>query len=109
MKYLLSIILNVAVGQNEHSLKIAVGQKCREPKMPSVQNSVGQNGRRSKLRRFWNHMCRVKNSTFAGSKWYMIHNYLCLHETKRTSPVSAQPEIRSRFRMFLEKLKVLGS
>jgi hypothetical protein len=29
MKYLLSIILNVAVGQNVQAVKIAVGEKCR--------------------------------------------------------------------------------
>jgi hypothetical protein len=49
MKYLLSIILNVAVGQNVQSVKIAVGQKCRWSKLPSVKNSVGQSGFRSKL------------------------------------------------------------
>jgi hypothetical protein len=53
MKYLLSIMLNVAVGQNMQSVKIAVGQKCRRSKIRrsewlSVENSVGQNGRRSK-------------------------------------------------------------
>jgi hypothetical protein len=49
MKYLLSIKLNVAVGQNVQSVKIAVGEKCRRAKWPSVKNSVGQNGRRSKI------------------------------------------------------------
>jgi hypothetical protein len=49
MKCLLSIILNVAVGQNVQSVKIAVGQKCRRSKLPSVKNAVGQNGCRSKI------------------------------------------------------------
>jgi hypothetical protein len=49
MQYLLSIILNVAVGQNMQSVKIAVGEKCRRSKWLSVKNFVGQNGRRSKL------------------------------------------------------------
>jgi hypothetical protein len=49
MKYLLSIILNVSVGQNVQSVKIAVAQKCRRSKMPSGKNVVGQNGRRSKI------------------------------------------------------------
>jgi hypothetical protein len=48
MKYLLSIKLNVAVGQNVQSVKIAVGEKCRRSKWQSVKNSVDQNGRRSK-------------------------------------------------------------
>jgi hypothetical protein len=43
MKYqLLSIILNVAVGQNVQSVKIAVGQNGRRPKLPSVKMAVGQ-------------------------------------------------------------------
>jgi predicted NAD-dependent protein-ADP-ribosyltransferase YbiA (DUF1768 family) len=49
MKYLLSIILNVAVGQILQSVKIAVSQKCRRSNLPSVKNAVGQNGRRSKI------------------------------------------------------------
>jgi hypothetical protein len=49
MKYLLSIILNVAVGQNVQSVKIVVGQKCRRSKLPSVKNSIGSNGYRSKI------------------------------------------------------------
>jgi hypothetical protein len=49
MKYLLSIILNVAVGQNELSVKIAVGEKFRQSKWPSIENSIGQNGRRAKM------------------------------------------------------------
>jgi hypothetical protein len=48
MKYLLSIILNVAVGQNVQSVKIAVGQKCRRSKMPSVKIAVGDKCRRPK-------------------------------------------------------------
>jgi hypothetical protein len=52
MKYLLSIILNVAVGQNIQSVKIAVGQKCRRSKLPSVKIAVGQNGSRSKIHSF---------------------------------------------------------
>jgi hypothetical protein len=46
MKYLLPIILNVAVGQNVQSVKIAVVEICRRSKLPSVKNAVGQNGRR---------------------------------------------------------------
>jgi hypothetical protein len=37
MKYLLSIILNVAVGQIVPSVKLAVGEKCRRSKIPSVK------------------------------------------------------------------------
>jgi hypothetical protein len=56
MKYLLSIILNVAVGQKcrrskWQSVKNSVGQNGRQSKLPSVKNSVGRNGRQSKLRR----------------------------------------------------------
>jgi hypothetical protein len=46
---MLSIILNVAVGQNVQSVKTAVGQKCRRSNLPSVKNAIGQNGRRSKI------------------------------------------------------------
>jgi hypothetical protein len=48
MKYLLSIILNVAVGQNVQSGKNAVGQNGRWSKLLSVKIAVGQNCRRSK-------------------------------------------------------------
>jgi hypothetical protein len=48
MKFMLTIILNVAVGQNVQSVKIAVGQKFRRSKWPSVKNSVGQKCRWSK-------------------------------------------------------------
>jgi hypothetical protein len=41
---LLSIILNVAVGQNVQSVQIAAGQKCRRSKLLSVKNAVSQNG-----------------------------------------------------------------
>jgi hypothetical protein len=49
VKYLLSNILNVAVGQNVQSVKIAVDEKCRRSKLPSVKNAIGQNSRRSKI------------------------------------------------------------
>jgi hypothetical protein len=55
MKYLLSIILNVAIGQNVpvgqncRLSKMAVGQKFCQSKWLSVKNSVGQKRRRSKL------------------------------------------------------------
>jgi hypothetical protein len=78
MKYLLSIILNVAVGQNVQSVKIAVGQKCRRPKLPSVKNSVGQNGRRSKLP-------SVKNSvgqSCVGQKTWNRVCVMCIQEKK---------------------------
>jgi hypothetical protein len=38
MKYLLSIILNVSVGQNVQSVKIAVGQKCRRSKLRRLKD-----------------------------------------------------------------------
>jgi hypothetical protein len=45
---MLSIILNIAVGQNVQLVKIAVGQKCRRSKMLSVKIAFGEKCRRSK-------------------------------------------------------------
>jgi hypothetical protein len=78
MKYLLSFILNVAVGQNVQSVKNAVGQNGRRSKIPSVkmaigQNSVGQNGRRSKLRRSKD--LEPKNIFFFFQTGFIAHLY----------------------------------
>jgi hypothetical protein len=42
-------IFHRTVGQIVQSVKIAVGEKFRRSKWPSVKNFVGQNDRRSKI------------------------------------------------------------